>query len=72
MQKKKRKKKKQLKICSATMQSFKFSLDRQEVYSKRNCLLVYGIPENRNKNIDQIVIRALRKKIQYKKYGFQK
>ena len=54
------------------MQSFKFSLDRQDVYSKRNCLLVYGIPENRNKNIDQIVIRALRKKIQYKKYGFQK
>ena len=27
-------------------QSFKVSLDKQEQFSRRNCLLIHGLPEN--------------------------
>ena len=30
---------------SATIESLKGSLDRQEQYSRRNCLLIHGLPE---------------------------
>ena len=33
---------------SATIESLKGCLDRQEQYSKRNCLLIHGIPESKN------------------------
>ena len=49
-----------IKDMSATIQYFKDSLDRQEQYFRRNCLLIYGLPENRNGNINQIVIEALK------------
>ena len=48
---------------SATIQSFKVSLDRQEQYSRRNYLLIHGLPENRNENTDQIVIEILKEKM---------
>ena len=43
---------KEIREMSATIQSFKVSLDRQEQYSRRNCLLIHGLPENRNQNTD--------------------
>ena len=43
---------KEIKEMSATIHSFKVSLDRQEQYSRRNCLLIHGLPENRNQNTD--------------------
>ena len=42
---------KKTKDMSATKQSFKVSLDRQEQYSYRNCLLIHDVPENRNLKI---------------------
>ena len=33
---------------SATIKSLKGCLDRQEQYSKRNCLLIHGLPESKN------------------------
>ena len=43
---------KEIREMSATIQSFKVSLDRQEQYSRRNCLLIHGLSENRNQNTD--------------------
>ena len=43
---------KEIKDMSRTIQSFKVSLDRQEQYSSRNCLLVHGLSQNRNENTD--------------------
>ena len=36
---------KETKDMPSTIQSFRVSLDRQEQYSRRNCLLIYGLPE---------------------------
>ena len=44
---------------SATIQSFKVSLDKQEQYSRRNCLLIHEFPENRTENTNQTVIKTL-------------
>ena len=41
---------KEIKDMSATIQSFKVSLDRQSQYPRRHCLLIHGFPENRNEN----------------------
>ena len=38
-------------------------LDRQEQYSKRNCMLINGLSEIRNENTHQIVIEALKEKM---------
>ena len=54
---------KEIKDMSVTIQSFKVSLDRQEQHYRRNCWLIYGLPENRNENIDQFVIETLKEKI---------
>ena len=51
---------KEIKDMSVPIQSFKVSLDRQEQYYGRNCWLIYGLPENRNENIDQFVIETLK------------
>ena len=34
-------------------------IDRQEQYSRRNCLLLHGIEEESNENTDQCVIEVL-------------
>ena len=47
---------------SVTIQSFKVSLDRQDQHYGRNCWLIYGLPENRNESIDQVVIETLKEK----------
>ena len=33
------------------------SLHRQEQYSRRNCLPIYGLSENRNENTDPMLLR---------------
>ena len=38
---------KEIKDMSASIQSFKVSLDRQEQYCRRNCLLIHGLCENK-------------------------
>ena len=39
------------------------ALDRQEQYSRRNCLLIHGIDEENQENIDEVVINVLNKEM---------
>ena len=48
---------------SATIEFLKSSLDRQKQYSRRNCLLIDGIPESRSENTDDLVINTIKKKM---------
>ena len=54
---------KEIKNRSATIRSFKVSLDKQEQYSRRNCLLIYRLPENRNENTNQVIVEAFKEKM---------
>ena len=54
---------KEIKDMPVTIQSFKVSLDRQDQNYGRNCWLIYGLPENRNENIEQVVIETLKEKM---------
>ena len=48
---------------SATIESLKGCLDRQEQYSRRNSLLIHGLPESKNENTDELVIDAIKEKM---------
>ena len=48
---------------SATTESLKGCLDRQEQYSRRNCLLIHGLPESKNENTDELVIDTIKEKM---------
>ena len=39
------------------------TIDRQEQYSHRNCLLPHGITEGGRKNIDDLVLETLNEKM---------
>ena len=39
-------------------------MDRQEQYSRRNCLLIHGIKEERNENTDDIVVKFIQDDLQ--------
>lgn len=54
---------KEIKDMFAIIHSLKVILDKQKQYYKRNCLLIHGLPEERNENTDQIVIQALKEKM---------
>ena len=47
---------------SATIESLKGCF-RQEQYSRRNCLLIHGLPESKNENTDELVIDAFKEKM---------
>ena len=38
-------------------------VDRQEQYSRRNCLLVHGIAETNDENTDDLVLKKIDKKL---------
>ena len=40
--------------------NLKVKLDKQEQYSLRNCLLIHDISENKDKDTDYLVIKALK------------
>ena len=40
------------------------NVDRQEQYSRRNCLLIHGIKEERNENTDDIVVKFIQDHLQ--------
>ena len=52
---------KQIEDMSAIIQSFKVSLEMQEQYSTRNCLLIHELPVIRNENTGQINIEMAKK-----------
>ena len=40
--------------------------DRQEHYSRRNCLLIHGLPESKNENTDLLAMEAIETKLNIK------
>ena len=48
---------------SATIESLKGCLDRQEQYSGRNCLLIHGLLESKNENTDELVTDTIKEKM---------
>ena len=48
---------------SATIESLKGCLDRQEQYSRRNYLLIHCLPESKNENTDELVIDTIKEKM---------
>ena len=34
-------------------------VDKQEQYSRRNCILIHGVKENQNKDTDEVVINKI-------------
>ena len=48
---------------SATVESLKDSLDREDQHSRRNWLLIHGLLESRNKNTDELVIDIIKEKL---------
>ena len=48
---------------SVTIESLKGSLYRQEQYSRRNCLLIQGLPESKTENMDELVIDTIKEKM---------
>ena len=40
--------------------------DRQEQYSRRNCLLIHGTPENKNENADALAMGLIDTKMDIK------
>ena len=55
--------KKNVNDMSVTIESLKGSLDRQEQYSRRNCLLIHGLPESKNENTDELLIDTIKEKM---------
>ena len=47
----------------AVIGSLKGSLDIQEQGSRRNCLLIHGLPQSRNKNTNELVIDTITEKV---------
>ena len=41
-------------------------LNRNEKYSRRNCLLIHGVKENEEKNTDEVIIEIVEKELQEK------
>ena len=48
---------------SGTIESLKGSLDRQQQYSRRNCLLINGLLESKNENTNELVIDTIKEKM---------
>ena len=48
---------------SATIESLKGCLDRQEQYYRRNYLLIHCLPESKNENTDELVIDTIKEKM---------
>ena len=47
----------------ATIESLKRCLDRLEQYSRRNCLLIHGLPKSKNENTDELAIDTIKEKM---------
>ena len=35
-------------------------VDRQEQYSRRNCILIHGVKENQNEDTDEVVVHEIK------------
>ena len=44
-------------------ESLKLLIDAQEQYSRRNCILIHGIPENDRENTDQIALDVIKNQL---------
>ena len=50
-------------MLSTTVDVLNKQLDRQEQYSRRNCLLIHNIPENEDENTDDTVLKIIEEKV---------
>ena len=48
---------------SATIEYLKGFLNRQEQYSRNNCLRIHGFPQSKNENADELVIDTIKEKM---------
>ena len=48
------------------MDNITVEMDRQEQYSRRNCLLIHGLPESKNENTDLLAMEAIETKMNIK------
>ena len=55
----KKKLKENISTLSKRLDDLDYFIDRQEQYSRQNCLLLHGIEEKSNENTDQRVIDVL-------------
>ena len=51
--------KEEISKMSNEMKDLKKEVDRQEQYSRRNCLLVHGVKEEQNEDTDKVVIKLI-------------
>ena len=52
--------KEEISKMSNEMKDLKKEVDRQEQYSRRNCLLVHGVKEEQNEDTNKVVIKLIR------------
>ena len=50
----------ELKSASMKVEDIEKNMDRQEQYSKRNCILIHGLKEKQNESIDDRVLKLFR------------
>ena len=48
---------------SNEIEVLKNSLDRQQQYSRRNCVLIYGIPEQKGEDMDEQALKIIREEL---------
>ena len=48
------------------MDNITVEMDRQEQYSRRNCLLIHGLPESKNENTDLLAMEVIETKMDIK------
>ena len=53
----------ELKSASVKAEVVEKKIERQEQYSRRNCILVHGLKEEKNKSTDDRVLRLFRKEL---------
>ena len=66
--KKERKKelKNEVKFLNEKVETMDKSLDCHEQYSRRNCLLIHGVKENKKEDTDEVVIEIFEKEMEEK------
>ena len=50
-------------VLSKTVDNLSHQLDRQEQYSRRNCLLIHSIPEEKDEDTDNTVLKIIEDKV---------
>ena len=55
-----------VKYLNEKVETMDGSLDRHEQYSRRNCLLIYGVKKNKKEDTDEVIIEFFEKEMEEK------